>query len=334
MKVGIVSPYDWSHPGGVRSHILGLQGALGRRGIRAEVIAPASRREADIWSVGRTVGIPANGSRARICLSPSARRRLRERLLMGDLDLLHLHEPAVPSVSLLALTVTQLPVAATFHAAARRSTAYWLARPLLGHLFARIGQRMAVSEEARALVARYLPGEYRIVPNGVDFPRFAGAEPDPELLDHKPFVLFVGRPEPRKGFEVVRRAVEALRPKMKLRLVAAGLPASAGPDWVVPLGMVSHDRLPAIYAAADVFCAPNLRGESFGIVLLEAMAAGAPVVASDLPGFREAAGPAALFFPPADHRALADRLEELLGDPARAGKLSRLGRRRAEAYDW
>lgn len=336
MKVGIVCPYDWSYPGGVRSHILGLAEALpevtaGR--IDAEILAPASKPEPGIWAAGRTLAVPANGSVARITFGPGARRRLRERVSRGDLDVLHLHEPAIPSLSLLALLEARLPVVATFHASAERSLGYAVARPLLGRVLGRIDVRIAVSEAARALIGAYFPGDYRMIPNGVPVSRFAGAVPDPELQALKPFVLFVGRPEPRKGFGDLVRAVGELRRHVDVRLVTTSAPDDR-PDWVVALGQVPDTRLPGIYAAADVYCAPSLGGESFGIVLVEAMAAGTPVVCSDLPGYRGAARDAALFVEPGDSGALAVALAKVLADPAEAAEMAARGRRRAAQLDW
>ena len=336
MKVGVVCPYDWSYPGGVRSHILGLAEALpsvscGR--FEAEILAPATHPETGVWVAGRTLGIPANGSVARICFGPGPRRRLEDRLGRGDFDLLHLHEPAVPSLSLLALAAAHLPVVATFHASAERSLGYAAARPFLARLLDRLDVRIAVSEAARSLIGSYFPAPYRLIPNGVPVARFAGAAPDPGLEALKPFVLFVGRAEPRKGFDILVRAVEDLRRHLDVRLVTTSGP-DRHEDWLVSLQGVPDERLPGVYAAADVYCAPSLGGESFGVVLVEAMAAGAPVVCSDLPGYREAAGEAARFVPPGDPRALAVALRELLTDSVAARALAEGGRRRAEKLDW
>ncbi|MGH2718956.1 MAG: glycosyltransferase family 4 protein [Actinomycetota bacterium] len=341
MKVGIVCPYDWSYPGGVRSHILGLAEALPAvtgGEITAEILAPASRAEPGIWAAGKTVGIPANGSVARLCFGLGPARRVADRLAQGDLDLLHLHEPGIPSISLLALRAAQVPLVATFHASAERSAGYAVMRPFLTRWLNRLSVRIAVSAAARSLVGRYFPAPYRLIPNGVPVAHFAGVAPDLALLELKPFVLFVGRAEPRKGFGVLVAAVEQLRGKgVDLRIVTTGSPEGV-PPWVVPLGRVDDDRLPGVYAAADVYCAPSLGGESFGIVLVEAMAAGAPVVCSDLPGYREAAGgppgAAAKFVPRDDPSALAVALREVLTDPALAAALVAAGRQLAAELDW
>lgn len=342
VRVGIVCPYDWSHPGGVRSHILGLAGALpavsGGR-VAARILAPASREEPGVWVAGRSVGIPANGSVARLCFGPGPARRLDRRLAEGDFDVLHLHEPAIPSLSLLALAKAHVPVVATFHASAPASAGYAALKPLLGRYLARVDVRIAVSSAAESLIGRYFPGDYRQIPNGVPVARFAGATPDPELAALGPFVLFVGRAEQRKGFDVALAAVAELRrSRPELRLVTTSVPAGpageALPAWVLALPRVPDERLAGVYAAAGAYCAPSLGGESFGIVLIEAMAAGAPVVCSDLPGYREAAGDAARFVPPGDAPALAAALGEVLDGGGDVAALVARGRARAAELDW
>lgn len=335
MKVGIVCPYDWSHPGGVRTHIIGLSKALQRKGISTEIIAPASRAEEGIFTAGRTIGIPANGSVARICFSRAARRRVAARISGADLDLLHLHEPAIPSVSLLALMNPEtLPSVATFHAFARRSLGYAAARPVLRRYLEQLRHRIAVSGPALEFISRYFPGRYRVIPNGVDTSSYAGAEPDDELIDAKPFVLFVGRPEPRKGFGVLVDAMGEVRKSSDVRLATVGAVPKSRQSWILPLGAVDDSRLPGIYAAADLFCAPSLGGESFGLVLVEAMAAGTPVVVSDIPGYREAAGGAAELVAPGDARSLAGAISRLLSDSSGAADLVARGKARAASLDW
>lgn len=334
MKVGIVCPYDWSFPGGVRSHIIGLADALRERGTQVEIIAPATDPEPEIFAAGHTLGIPYNGSVARLCFSPAANRRLAERLSRGDLDLLHIHEPASPSVSLLSLRLTKIPIVATFHASAERSLAYRFAKPVLAPLMRKISQRITVSEAARRLVAQYFPGDYTLIPNGITQAKFAGAQPLEGLVPLKPFVLFVGRPEPRKGLSIAVKAVEILRARGEVGLVAVGPTPADVPDWVNARGSVSQSELPRIFAAADVFCAPSLGGESFGIVLAEAMAAGVPVVCSDIPGYVAAAAGAALHAPAGDAASTAELIGSVLADPELAAGLVRSGSIRAAELDW
>ncbi|HEU5002835.1 MAG TPA: glycosyltransferase family 4 protein [Actinomycetota bacterium] len=335
MKVGIVCPYDWSFPGGVRSHILGLAAALREvHGVGVEILAPATDPEPDIWRCGGSIGIPANGSVARLSFGPGPRRRVLERLEVGDLDVLHVHEPAIPSLSLLALGAARIPAVGTFHASAERSAGYALARPLLRSRLDRLGVRIAVSAAARQLIGSYFPAPYRLIPNGIPAGRFARAFPDPEVLEYRPCVLFVGRPEPRKGFDVLLAAMEEVRRHLPVTLVTTAAPPDA-PVWVRSVGRVPDDRLPGIYAAADVFCAPSLAGESFGIVLVEAMAAGTPVVCSALPGYREAAAGAARFAPAGDPAALSQALLEVLTDEDHSvpDQIVR-GQHRAAELDW
>lgn len=335
MKVGIVCPYDWSFPGGVRSHIQGLAAALRLKGTEVEIIAPATQPEPEIFTAGRTIGIPYNGSVARLCLSPSAYRRLRARLGEGDLDLLHIHEPFSPSVSLLSLYLAQMPVVATFHASAPQSRAYAFAKPVLEAIvLAKISQRIVVSSAALALVSRYFPGDYHTIPNGIQMARFAEAEPAQGLAGGKPYVLFVGRPEPRKGLGVAVDAVERVRADYPVELVVVGPTEKDVPPWVHALGSVSQEELPGIYRSAAVFCAPSIGGESFGIILAEAAAAGVPVVCSDLPGYREAAAGAALHAPVGDAAATAALIRSVLTDRDRTDRMIARGRKRARQLDW
>lgn len=330
----MVCPYDWSYPGGVRSHIEGLTAALGGLGAEVQIIAPASSKHPDIFVAGRTLGIPYNGSVARLCFGPRAGRRIRRHLEGAGLDLLHIHEPFSPSVSLLALHHAKVPVVATFHASATRSRAYRVAKPFLDSFMDKVGARIAVSQAALALVSRYFPGEYRLVPNGIEMDRFAGALPAQGLAGGRPFVLFVGRPEPRKGLDVAVEAVERVRATHPVELVVVGPTSRDVPRWVTALGPVSQEELPGIYRAASVFCAPSLSGESFGIVLAEAAAAGVPVVCSDLPGYQEAAAGAALHAPAGDAAATAAEILSVLTDPDRAARMVARGRKRAQQLDW
>jgi phosphatidylinositol alpha-mannosyltransferase len=335
VKVGLVCPYDWSFPGGVRTHIAGLARELRSRRIDVEIMAPATKPEPDVFVVGSTIGVPSNGSTARISFSRSAAARIEERLAAGDIDLLHLHEPLTPSASLLALTKAgALPTVATFHAARDRSLGYRLFRPALAQRLGRIDECIAVSVAARDLIGKYFPRHYELIPNGIDATRFRDAEPDQDLNDLKPFVLFVGRLEPRKGFDIALRAVQLLRRKLNVRLLTTAPAPRNAPKWLVSVSPVSDQRLPSVLAAADVFCAPSVGGESFGLVLIEAMAAGVPVVASDLAGYKEAAGDAASLTPAGDTAECADALAEVLTKPQLAGELTRRGRARAQSFDW
>lgn len=331
MKVAIVCPYDWSVSGGVKTHIIGLSASLRNNGVEVEILAPSSSPESDIFRVGKPIPIKFNGSVARICFSPSAKRRLDRRLGLGDIDLLHLHEPLIPSVCLLALMQKTLPAIATFHASAERSVAYSIAQPVLKKYFNRLREKVVVSNPAESLIAKHFPGQFSRVPNGVEAKRYADASADSELDRHRPFVLFLGRPEPRKGLAVAIEAMAKVRQHHDVRFVAVGPTQEQVPDWAVGIGQVPSDRLPGIYKAASVFVAPSLSGESFGIVLAEAMAAGTPVVCSNLPGYVEAAEGACLHVPVGDPAETAVAIVRALQSP---DELVQRGLARATSLDW
>ena len=345
MRLALVCPYAWDRHGGVQSHVRELDRALRARGHSTIVIAPRSARARDANGdgatlVGRSLPVPANGSVAPVAFGPGAGAATRRSLREFHADVIHLHEPLIPSVSLLALLNAAAPTVGTFHAAAPRSLGYGVSRALLDRAVQRLTCRTAVSKAARDLVSHYFPGDYAITPNGVDCARFATAEP----LDWGPQlkVLFHGRLEPRKGLDVLIHAMRRLR-DLDVRLFVSGdgpeaLPAKAlalglrvDVEW---LGRLSDKELPGAYRTADVYCGPNLGGESFGIVLLEAMAAGAPVICSDLPAFRQVAGDAALFVPPGDGRALAAALRTILTDADRRRRMSEASRAAARRFDW
>ena len=254
--------------------------------------------------------------------------------------MIHVHEPLIPSLSLLALWNAEAPTVGTFHAAAESSLGYRASRPVLARAASRITVRTAVSDAARGLVSRYFPGEYELTPNGVEVQRFSTA--DPMDLGPKKKVLFLGRLEKRKGLDVLIEAMTFLR-DLDVRLVVAG----GGPEErfsrsfarrlgidATFVGRLSEENLPRAFRAADVYCAPGLGGESFGIVLAEAMATGAPVVCSDLPAFRSVAGDAALLVPPDEPAALARALRRTLTQPEVVQGMAARGREVADRFDW
>ena len=348
MRVVLVCPYAWDRPGGVQSHIRSLAPALAKRGHVVSVVAPLSRRTqepapVDTFSthfLGRVVPIPANGSVAPIAFGPRAATRLKRLLVDLKPDVVHAHEPLIPSLSLLALRASEAPVVATFHAATESSFGYRGAGPWLRAQLARAAKRTVVSGAAHALVSKYFPGDYELTPNGIDFERFSRALPLD--LGTKRTILFLGRLEKRKGLEVLIQAIASLR-DLDVQLVVAG----TGPrersarsfarrlqidaKW---LGRLDDADVPRIYRAANVYAAPNLGGESFGIVLLEAMATGAPVVASDLEAFRSVAAGAALWATPGDPRSLASALRRALGGGPDIDTQVKAGQARATDYDW
>jgi phosphatidylinositol alpha-mannosyltransferase len=348
MRVAMVCPYAWDVPGGVQSHIAGLSAALTDRGHDVEVLTPVADPDAvlpaGVFAGGRAVPIRYNGSTARIAMSPGAVRATRKWLQTGDFDLVHVHEPTVPSLSLIAVRQSLLPTVATFHLANDRSRLFELTGPALERSWAGLAGRVVVSEQAHQLVRNRLgPGRVDVIPNGVDVSRFLGAQPlggrDPDRT-----VVFLGRLEDeRKGAQLLLAALPALRRRVPgVRVLLAG-PGDAARllaplpvellESIEVLGPVAEEDIPSVYASGRVFCAPNTRGESFGIVLLEAMAAGTQVVASDLPAFRAVLedGRLGLLFPQGDVDALADRLAVALLGPSTKADLAQTA---VAAYDW
>jgi phosphatidyl-myo-inositol alpha-mannosyltransferase len=345
VKIAIVCPYAWDRPGGVQTHVKSLARALGSRDHRIAVIAPRAARasppEDGVYLVGRALSVPANGSVAPLAFGPLTAAGVRRTLRDFDPDVVHLHEPLIPSLSLMALWNTRRPTVGTFHAAAESSMGYRLGRPMLQRTARKLDVRSAVSDAARDLIARYFPARYVLTPNGVDVDRFSTASPL-ELPSGPKRVLFLSRIERRKGLEVLVQAMTRVR-DIEVELLVAG----AGPEeracrslarrlqvrarW---LGHLSDGDVARAYRSADVYCAPGLGGESFGIVLAEAMAAGLPVVCSDLPGFRAVAGGAANLVPAGDAGSLADALRTVLTDDARAAAMRAGSARIARAFDW
>jgi phosphatidyl-myo-inositol alpha-mannosyltransferase len=347
VRITLVSPYDLTVPGGVQSHVEHLAVALRRLGDEVTVLGPGPRPQ----GLGDSVQVPFNDSVAPITLSPRAVARTRRALADSRPDVVHVHEPMVPWVGLAAATARVAPVVGTFHAWSDRDRAYRLARPLARRVASRLDAAVAVSDAAAAYHAGALGwpvGWWKVVPNGVDVARFSGAEPLPEVAgSDEPTLLFVGRLERRKGLETLLRAftrLKADRPDLRLHVVGEG------PELQRCRALLSaplraevefHGRVPAEdvarwFASCDLYVSPALGGESFGIVLLEAMAAGRAVVASDLPGYRSVAtdGVHGCLVPPGDVAALADAIGALLDHPARRAAMGREGRAHADAYDW
>jgi phosphatidylinositol alpha-mannosyltransferase len=350
MRIVQVSPFSWDVPGGVQAHVRQLTAHLESRGHDVTVLAPGKQpfEREGVRIVGRAVPVPSNGSVARICFSPQSAREVERVLRVIRPDIIHVHEPVAPSTGMFAVQRANAPVVATFHSNVPedwpQGLMYRMAVPLVRPVWNRIDHRLAVSSAARDSVQARLGGlPIEILPNGIDVQRFAAAAP--ARLRPGRHLLFVGRLEPRKGFPVIVRAFAHLaRRHRDLRLLVVG----AGDDdaldelpeavrsRVEMLGRVPDSRLPGLYQAADLFVSPALGGESFGIVLVEAMAAGLPVVASDIDGYRDVVrhGREALLVPPGDDVALADAIERLLGDPGLAGSLGTRGSRRALEFDW
>jgi phosphatidylinositol alpha-mannosyltransferase len=293
-----------------------------------------------VISVGPSVSLAANGSVAPLAPDPAAIRRTLQVLAAEQPDILHLHEPLVPGPALAALLAGSVPAVGTFHASGRVPAYVWL-RPAVRAVARRIGLRTAVSPEARSLAERWLGGACHVLPNGVEVERFAKADlwPAPDTPGGTGrAILFVGRHEPRKGLGVLLDAFATLDRDAVLWVAGEGpattaLAASAPPgvEW---LGRISDEELAQRLGTATVFCAPSLHGESFGVVLLEAMAAGTPVVASDIAGYRDVArdGREGVLVPPGDVPALAAGLRRVLDDSVLAGQLVDAGSARAASF--
>ena len=336
MRIGFVCPYSLTLPGGVQVQVLGLARSLRAHGHDVRVLGPCDGPppDAGVTPLGNSIPLAANGSVAPI--APDLPCGLRTIRVLRDeaFDIVHLHEPLVPGPCMTTALIKSAPLVGTFHAAGV-SAAYRWAGPLLQWLVGRLDIPCAVSEDARRLAARYLGGDYEMVFNGIEVERFAKATPWPT---DGPTILFLGRHEERKGLAVLLAALDALPGNVRVWV------ASDGPqtpelrarylhderiEW---LGRISEAEKAQRLRAADVFCAPSLHGESFGVVLLEAMAAGTPIVATDLPGYSRVARHQreALLVPPGDADALATSLRRVLADPSCASQLADAGACRAD----
>ncbi|SNT65553.1 phosphatidylinositol alpha-mannosyltransferase [Asanoa hainanensis] len=350
MRIGIVSPYSLDVPGGVQNHILDLAQALIGLGHEVSVLAPADEDAAlppFVVPAGRAVPFPYNGSVARIAFGPVSGARVRRWLHRGEFDVLHVHEPLALSLSMLAVLNSRGPVVATFHTAMTRSRALSAAQGALRLVLERITARIAVSELARKVQVEHLDGGAVEIPNGVDVARFASASPLPGWPGAGGAVGFLGRfTEQRKGFPVLRDAFVSLasaRPGLRLLVAGpgdldellSGIPVSLH-DRVTYLGLVSEADKTRMLRSVDVYVAPNTGGESFGMILTEAMAAGTPVVASDLDAFRRVldGGRAGRLFPTGDAVALEEALGSLLDAPAARAALVESARSAVAGYDW
>lgn len=353
-KVALVSPYDFHYPGGVTEHVVNLAEQLRRLGREVHVIAPSSADAETLLAmpylhrIGHVVPIPASGSVARIGLTLRGYQQVKTLLQREQFEVVHLHEPLMPALPLTVLRHSHAVNIGTFHAFRRSNLVYFYSKPVLQPFFARLDGLIAVSRSARDFVAEHLPGDYRIIPNGIDYAHFSAPRPRlPAFDDGKLNVLFVGRLEQRKGLKYLLRAwprVRAALGNVRLIVVGGGRPLGSyrrlgqryGWEDVVFTGHVTREELAAYYHTCDVFCAPSTGQESFGIVLLEAMAAGRPIVTTDIPGYREVVshGHEGMLVPPKDEEALAAMLIRLLGDGETRNRLGRSGTRTARSYSW
>jgi phosphatidylinositol alpha-mannosyltransferase len=353
MKIVQVCPYAWNARGGVQAHVFNVSRELRARGHDVLVVAPWDSKlrplepEAGLHIAGECLRVRFNGSVAPICLQPNAWLNAVAAIRRFAPDVVHVHEPIQPSLAMPVTWFATAPIVATFHAyypPSVQSMLYSLAGLALRPVTNRVGQRLAVSEAAASTAAARVSGPVHVVPNGVDIDRFAGAAP--MSLPPGPTLLFVGRLDPRKGIDVALRAFAALADRIEgLRFVIAGDgPCRNAVDdiperirsRVIMLGDVAADDLPSVYAAADVFVAPARGHESFGIVLLEAMAAGLPIVATDITGYRQVVrqGREGLLVAPDSVEDMVRALALVLQSRRIAGELADAGRARAAEFRW
>lgn len=338
LRVGLVCPYSLTVPGGVQQQVLGLARVLRRMGVEARVLGPCDGPPPATYvtPLGNSIPTAANGSIVPLAPDPSCTLRTIRAVRDEDFDVLHVHEPLVPGPTTTALLLDTVPVVGTFHAAGDSSSYRYLGPPLRW-LIRHIDVRCVVSKDAQDLVERFFGGTYRMLFNGVELELFRGVEP------HKttgPTIFFCGRHEPRKGLAVLLEAMQGLPDDVTCWVASDGpetaeLTARFAHDRRIEwLGRISDDEKIARLAGADAFVAPSLHGESFGVVLIEAMAAGTPVVATDLAGYLNVATPEqdALMVPPGDVDALRAALARVLDDPALAARLRSAGLVRAESF--
>ena len=351
MRIGIVCPYSWDIPGGVQVHVRDLAEKLIELGHTVSVLTPGDEEMPGlppyVVVAGKAVPIPYNGSVARLQFGMVSAARVRRWLKDGAFDVVHVHEPAPPSLSLLTCMIHDGPLVATFHAATVRSRFLSMFDTVLQPFLEKISGRIAVSPAARKVIVEHLGGDAVVIPNGVAVSHFVDAAPLPGYPREGGTIGFLGRyDEPRKGMDVLVAAVEQLLPQRKqLQLVVGGRGeeeafreslSAALAKRVVMLGQVSDADKASLLRSVDIYVAPNTGQESFGVILLEAMAAGTAVVASDLDAFRRVlgGGKAGQLFAAGDPAALADALGRLLDDPAARGRLTAAGRRAVAPFDW
>ena len=350
MKIGIVNPYSWDVPGGVGFHIRDLALKLRSRGHDVQVLTPSTSADLPEWitSAGSSMSIPFNGSVANISVKPKALARTRRWLADNDFDVVHVHEPVVPSVSMAAAMLSTAPLVGTFHAALGRSVSRAIASAPMRLYMERIGVRIAVSEEARRTLIEHHGGDAVIIPNGVETASFRSAQPLEQWVatDERPVIVFLGRlDEPRKGLSIFAGAIAGVLERFPgARFLIAGRgdapeirqAVERFGDSVSFLGGISDEEKESLLAGANIYVAPQTGGESFGIVLVEAMSAHTAVVASDIPAFRAVLedGRAGALFETGNSDSLARTLIDLLTDRDRLEELSAAGARSSAQYDW
>lgn len=353
MKIALVSPYDFTWPGGVTVHISQLASQFTRMGHQVTILAPHSPsrstpENSHFVPMGRSVPIPLGGSIARVSCSVWLHNKIKDFLAQERFDVVHIHEPLMPVLPLFALQRSNTLNVGTFHAFYGRFRHYGWSYPVLRHWFKRLDGHIAVSPAARQYVSRFFPGEYQVIPNGTDVDHFSADNlPIPDLSDGKINILFVGRMENRKGLRYLLEAYAMLKWDFNnIRLIVVG-PGNLDKDCyriisernlkdVVFLGNVPYKELPRYYKSAHICCAPSTGRESFGIVLLEAMASQKPIVASAIEGYLSVIqhGEQGLLVPPKDSSSLAGALSSLIRDTDMRSKMAACGMQTVEQYRW
>jgi phosphatidylinositol alpha-mannosyltransferase len=356
MKIALVTPYDYPFPGGVTEHILQLDREFQRRGHDTRIIAASSTDDEtlqdNVIKVSGTVSsFPFSGSNVRVTISPQVYQRIKKILKHEKFDVVHAHEPAAPPLCPIVLHHSRAVNIGTFHAYRETNTAYQITRPLLTPLYNKLDGRIFVSQAVRDFTLAQFAGDYRVIPNGVDIERFApeNTKPIERFHDGRPNILYVGRLDKRKGFEHLMRAFAQISDQVRdarLLVVGAFDDQDKKPFLLFArqhriksvhfVGYVSREQLPRYFRTATLFCAPSTGFESFGIVLLEAMAAGLPIVASDITGYRQVLtdGIEGKLVPPCDSDAIARACIALLKDAGTRRHMGTAGRGTAMHYDW
>ena len=346
LRIGLLCPYSLTTPGGVQGQVMGLARALRKMGHEVRVLGPCDGAPPDtfVTPIGESLPTVANGSIAPLAPDPSAALRTIRVLRDEQFDVLHIHEPLTPGASITALVMRTAPIVATFHAAGESLSYKYLSAPLKGFASA-IDHRVAVSKDAVHLAQRYIGGDYQILPNGVELDRFIASSQNTSITHGdssliRRSIFFCGRHEPRKGLEVLLQAHATLPDNVDLWIASEGPETErlkrewAGDSRIMWLGRISDAEKAKRLSQADVFCAPSLGGESFGVVLIEAMAAATPIVASALDGYMNVATHEvdALLVEPNDPAALEAALRRILLDQELAHRLVHRGQERATGF--
>ena len=352
MKIGLVSPYDYGYPGGVIAHISDLSHGLVKAGHQVKIIAPMFDPNPDIEEtfirLGRSFPIPSGGSIARVSLSVWLKPHIRRLLSEEQFDILHIHEPLAPFLPLVILRLSDSVNIGTFHAFHGSSKLHWASKYLLENTAQMLDGRIAVSEPAMRYASRDFPGEYKIIPNGIDFQRFNKSQiPIPEFQDGKLNILFLGRLEKRKGLKYLLESFSDIKweyPNTRLIVVGIGnedktahrIIAERHIEDVIMVGASSYSDIPRYYHSADIYCSPATGGESFGIVLLEAMASGKPVIATNIDGYSSVMTnrKEGILVEPENPTSIKMALQEMISDSKLREDFAKNGLKTAARYDW